>query len=174
MGFGKDQKGTIVYETRSQSLGTLGAGTSIIVGTKLAITDGYRMLKSQVKAVIDGLTATESKGFSFYLAHGDLSITEIDEAIELNGPLGRQAVVETERSMRPVFLVGAAGQQHPSALEAVILDLMTGAPVCTTKPRWTWDKDTGWNWVVRNTSGSNLTTGATCRLEAKSWGIWLE
>ncbi len=52
MGFGKDKKGSILMESRSQALGALAADAGILIGTKLALTEDFRMLKSNVHAMV--------------------------------------------------------------------------------------------------------------------------
>ncbi len=169
MGFGKDGKGAIVYENRSQVLGTLGVDTTIIIGTKLAITKDFRMLKNEAYCVINGLNAADGE-FVFGMAHGDLTVGEIDEALELNGPLNRYDDVSVKISMRPVFRLGATQGVGDDATE--VLDKVSGAPMCISKPRWTFGETTSWNYWIRNVGATNLITGAIAKVEAKSFGVW--
>ncbi len=93
MGFGKDGKGVIIREGRAQAIGALAAATGFLIATKLATLERFRMLKSEVFASIIGLTGGEGTGLVFGLADGDLTLAEIEEAIELGGPLGPNDIV---------------------------------------------------------------------------------
>ncbi len=130
--------------------------------------DDFRMLKSVIHAVITGVTAGEGVGLKLYLANGDLTLVEVEQAIEVNGPLNRQDRVNNEHAMRAVFLVGAAD----GAGDQVFRDINTNAPVLVAKPRWTFGASTSWNWVVHN-SGIVLTTGATINIHAIDYGVWV-
>ncbi len=174
MGFGKDGKGAIVMESRSQALGALAANAGILIGTKLALTEDFRMLKSRLHCNIFNHTPQEGGGLCLYLADGDLSLAEAEAKIDgLNGPLSRHDRVGTEVSMRFVKLVGAVGDGANASSEAVILDSVTGAPVVETKPRWTFGQTTSWNWIIYN-HGEVLTTGATAKVVAENFGVWIE
>lgn len=174
MGFGKDNKGAIVYESRGQALAALGANAAILIGTKLATTDDFRMLKAEVVASISGLTAGEGEGLAFGLADGDLSVTEVEEALDLNGPLARDDIVITEQAQRPVFLLGSYNPSSSGSTAGEFADKMSGAPFIIGKPRWTFHNNgKGWNWFVYNT-GQALTTGSTVKIHAKNFGVWLE
>ncbi len=171
MGFGKEGKGVIVGEARSQTLGTLANNTGILIGTKNAMTENYRMLKAEVYARITGVTANELKAGALYLANGDLTLAEVEEAIETGGPFGPSDRVPAEKMMRAVFLVGII-RQGDNAAERVIIDAKTGAPLIQAKPRWTFAPTLSWNWVFYN-GGEAPTTGATIRINVKSFGVWV-
>lgn len=170
-------KGAIVYENRTQAIATLSQGGVLVIGTKLAITDEFRMLKSEISCLLIGVTNGELRGLQLWLANGELSVTEIDEAIEANGPLSRQDRLRKERSMRAVFYVGS--MDPATSITASEMYLVGGASDgpdkvrMILKPRWTFGKTNGWNWVLRN-MGPAPTTGASARIEAKSFGVWLD
>ncbi len=173
LGFGKDNKGVIITEKRNQALLTLGQNTGLILGTKIAILERFRMLKSQVTFTFRGVTATEGAGYLLFLADGDLTLTEIELAIESTGPVGpndRPAIAIAER---PVFLVGATvGPQGFQSVEMMALDMISNAPVCIVKPRWTFARTKSWNWVLYN-NGQAPTTGSTVEVQAKNFGVWV-
>ncbi len=175
MGFGSDGRGAIISETRTQALGALAANVGIFIGTKLAITDDFRMMKSEIQAMIAGLTAIDGAGLSLYLVDGDLSLAEAEAKIELNGPLARDDVIGGEVSMRPVFLIGATEEGDETKTVRTFVDKKTGAPVCLAKPNWTFhDNGKGWNWMVYNSTSVSVASGATVAIASTSWGIWLE
>ncbi len=171
MGFGKDDKGVIIREARSQALGALAAQAGILIGTKLAITDSFRMLKAVGSFVMDGLTSGESEGLLLFIANGDLTLAEAEAAIELSGPVDRSDRVNGPIAERFVQLVGATADGS-SAVKAVMLDAHTGAPVIVAKPRWTFGQNDSWNWIVYN-NGAALTTGATIKLRTQCFGVWV-
>lgn len=171
MGFGKDGKGVILNETRSQVLGTLAAATAILIGTNLATLERFRMLKATIFAVVFNSTGTEARGLALYLADGDLTLSEIEESIEAIGPLGPNDQITADRAERPVFRVDelfdcsgndviSAGANNQAALMG---DL---------KPRWTFARTKSWNWLLYN-EGEVLTTGSTVRFLAKNFGVWV-
>ncbi len=171
MGFGKDNKGVVIQEARSQALGALSNGSGILIGTKLAITDSFRMLKAIGNFHITGLTALEGAGLLLYLANGNLSLAEAEAQIELSGPLDRSARPEVEIAERFVKLIGCTGDVD-ATLEQTIKDAHTNAPVVVTKPRWTFGDADSWNWILYN-HGQNLTTGAVCSIRVTSYGVWV-
>jgi len=171
MGFGKDGKGAIVLESRAQTLGTIAGAAALLIGTKLATTEDFRILKSEVFAAITGATAGELVGLLIGIADGDLTTTEIEEAIELNGPLDRHATIESERSMRFVKLFGAVVRE--SAGSELVFVAEGGAAMMEVKPRWTFGLGKSWNWFVYNLAAAP-TTGASVQLRAKSFGVWVE
>jgi len=173
MGFGKDGKGVIIYESRSQAIGVLGANAGILVGTKLATTDNFRMLKGEVTAILSGLTAAEGQGLLFGIADGDLTLVEIEEALDLNGPLDMGDLVIAEQAGRPVFVLGVYEIMEVASTQGLFRDKLTGAPMITHKTRWTFrDASKGWNYFVYS-PGAAFTTGATVKIHAKSFGVWV-
>ncbi len=130
------------------------------------------MLKSQIYAYFDTLPVQEGEGLLFGLASGSLTLAEIEEAIEANGPISPAAGPEKEQAMRPVFLLGAMGaSQDATRTESRILNENGGAQI-VTKPRWTFTAGDSWNWFVYN-QGQTMTGNAVIRITAKSWGLYL-
>ncbi len=173
MGFGKDGQGAIVMENRSQSLGTLAANTGIFIGTKLAITEDFRMLKSVVHCLIDNLTSFEGFGLCLYLVDGDLTLAEAEAKIDgTNGPLSSHDRVGSEVVERFVKLCGAMSADGGD-VDHPIDDMNTGAPIVVVKPRWTFGEASSWNWLLYNRAGSALTTGATVKINAENFGVWI-
>ncbi len=173
IGFGKDGKGAILHEARSQALGALGNDSGILVGTKLALTEDFRMLKAELSAVVTNLTTAEGAGLVLYLVDGDLTLAEAEAQIEANGPLSRHDRVGTEIAERFVKKTACVGQHGAGADDAVFRDMHTNAPIVVVKPRWTFGETTSWNWMVHNT-GTLLTTGATVIIKNQCYGVWIE
>ncbi len=173
MGFGKDDKGVIIYENRTQVLGTLAARTALLIGTKLAMTDAFRMLKSEIYASMASLTDGEESRLQLYLCHGSLTVTQIKEALDAAGPVARGALGSEELTLRPIFLAGTFVPAGTAGTEARLL-AREGGSIAMLKPRWTFpDGGVGWNWVIFNASSAGLGAGSLVAITAKNWGIWV-
>ncbi len=172
MGFGKDGKGVIIVEQRSQAIGTLASNTGLIIGTKLATLERFRMLKATVLCMIESHTAGELGDLRLYLADGNLNLAQIEEALESLGPLGPNDTVTADRVERAVFYVGSINGDMIPANEAVNFVGEGNQPMMTIKPRWTFARTKSWNWVVYH-RGPAPTTGASVRIDVKSFGVWV-
>ncbi len=172
MGFGKDGTGVIIRESRSQSLGTLAQDIALLIGTKLATAEVFRMLKAEVYCRVNSLTGGEGDGIQLHLADGSLSVTEIKECLDNDGPLGPNDPPSAALSERPVFLVGTVVSEGVNETSREIHDMHSNAPVCIVKPRWSFQRIKSWNWVIFN-RGDALTTGSQVRIQAKSFGVWV-
>ncbi len=169
MGFGKDSKGVIIRELKSQALGALSSSTGIIVGSPLATLERFRMLKAEIVATIVGLTGGEGSGLALYLVDGNFTLAEFEAAIENSGPVGPNESEEEEVSER--FNVWAGMTDYEIATESVFHNEM-GGTLLAVKPRWTFARSKSWNWILYN-HGVALTTGATVKLNCKDFGIWV-
>lgn len=154
-------------------MGTLAANTVLLIGTKLAMTDSFRMLKAKGTMFIQGLTAGEGHGLVVGIAAGNLSVSQILSAIQNNGPLSRADSLGEAVMERFVDVIGSTGQVGQADLSVTFLN-EEGGPVLACKPCWTFgDEGVGWNWFVANLTGASLTTGGTLRANMKSWGVWV-
>ncbi len=171
MGFGKDGKGVIFRQSTSFAIGAL-ANLVAVKSTALAITDDFRMIKTVYTALITGLTAGEGTGLHLYLVNADLSVAQIAEALITNGPLNSSDRDKAEEAERFVKLLGSTlTTEIPTAAEQ-IMDERSG-PVMEKTIRWSFNKGVGWEYAIFNNSGSALTTGATLRLLATHYGVWI-
>ncbi len=169
MGFGKDGKGVIIRQDISQAIGTLAAGAGLIITANLATLERFRMLKSEIIATIEGATAGELQGMGLYLVDGDLALSEFVASLTAAGPLGpNDAVVAAAAERFSVY----AGMVHLTAGEERIFLNETGGAMLEVKPRWTFSRTKSWNWVLFN-HGVAPTTGATVKVKAKSFGVWV-
>ncbi len=171
MTFGKDNKGVIIRESRTQALGALGISTGIIIGTKLATLERFRMLKSELMVTITGLTSGQGTGLNLYLVDGDFSLAEFEAAIEGNGPLGPNDAIQEPISERFEKWCGSTENQSGSESELQVRNEDKGG-LLTVMPRWTFARTKSWNWILYN-AGAVLTTGATVFVKAKSFGVWV-
>ncbi len=169
MGFGKDGKGVIIRESRSQTLGALAAEAGVIIGTKLATLERFRMLRTEIYAVVTNLTSGEGTGLLFVLSDGQYLESEVEAAIEADGPLGPNDEITSDIADRPVWFAGAVDRE--TGTEA-IFENAEGGHVMVIKPRWTFGRTKSWNFHVYNL-GSILTTGASVIIRVKSFGVWV-
>ncbi len=170
MGFGKDGKGVIIRESRSQAIGTLASQTALLIGTKLVTLERFRMLKVEMLASIIGATASELRGMWLGIADGDLSVTEIEEAIEANGPLGPNDTVIAATAERWVMMLGMV--EETGATVRAFDKADSGGHLLTLNPRWTFSRTKSWNYFLYN-MGEAPTTGSSVLIRAKSFGVWV-
>ncbi len=173
MGFGKDGKGVMIRESRNQLLGTLANSTGIIVGTKLVMTTSFRMLKSKLTAFTEVLTAGQGAGLELWLATGDLSLAEVEEAIEVAGPLDRADRGRDEQVTRLVWKVAVSIPDGITATHLQMQGHKSASPIIEFEPRWTFGEDAGWNWVIYNRDGDALADLAEFRIHATHFGVWV-
>ncbi len=169
MGFGKDGKGVIIRESRSQVLGTIAAESALIIGTKLATLERFRMLRCEVQATIVNLTSGEGTGMLLVLADGQFTQTEVEATIEADGPLGPNDDVTENIADRPVWTFGAVDRE--TGTEALFENDM-GGHTMVVKPRWTFARTKSWNFLVYNL-GAAPTTGSSVIIRVKSFGVWV-
>lgn len=169
MGFGKDGKGVIIRESRSQALGTLANGSAILIGTKLGTLERFRMLKAEIYCVVTLVTTGEGSGYIFGLADGDLTLAEIEGAIESSGPLGPNDSITEAISDRPVWFTGMTDKESGVT---VPFENETGGHMMTAKPRWTFGRSKSWNWFIYN-QGAAPTTGSVASIRCKEFGVWV-
>ncbi len=171
MGFGKDNKGAIIRELTAITLGALGAQDAVIAGGP-AITDSFRIIKSEVEMVITGLTDNEGGGIYLGLANGALSAAQIEVAMETVGPLSRSDRVNTEQAERYTKLLGGVDGIVEGPATVLRLINKQGGHIVEETIRWTFTNTAGWNWFLYNL-GSAMTTGATAQVLAKHFGVWI-
>ena len=82
MGFGKDGKGAIVKEQTSLTLGALAGQAFTNIASSVSLDMDFRILKSEITAVVRAVTSLEGQGLILYMAEGDLSGAETEANIE--------------------------------------------------------------------------------------------
>ncbi len=171
MGFGKDGKGTMIREDVSITLGAL-ANSAGVQGDSPFLTEDFRVLKTIAQVGGNGVTAGEGAGLLLFLTNGELSTGEVEQAIELSGPVDRNDRLGTEQAGRYVTLVGYSDVVAGADNIISFRDVNTNSPILTIKPRWTFSDPEGWDWFVYNTAGA-LTTGGAVRVIATHYGVWV-
>ncbi len=176
MGFGKDGKGVIVRENTTLTLGALAAQDTVLATSAVQLDSDFRILKSEVWATLTEITSLEGAGLALYMTEGELDASEIEANIELNGPLRSGDQDLEEIASRWVRLVGTSPNDTVNNTERNLIN-KHGGHIMDVTPRWTFRRartatDGGWNWVIYN-NGVTLTTGATCRIKAVHFGVWV-
>ncbi len=166
MGFGKDGLGVIFREEQTVTVGGLAAGISVKAAANSGITEDFRILKTEYKVQELG-TITDGDRIWFGLCANEYSVAEISEAMQIDGPIDPAATPEAEAAMRPVWLLDFVGLT--STAEGRI------ALKGEFNPRWTFSDATGgWIWFAYNLSTSPITTGASVKIQAKHFGVWVQ
>lgn len=167
MGFGKDGRGSIIYQRVDITVGALGPLTMELTSS-YSLVDHFRILRAELYCIETGVTAGETGELLVGLADGSLTDSEIEDAIESIAvePGGSN----TEEAERPVWPIGLMPHQGEAAIQGT--HSQDGKPWVWTK-RWTFREDTGWKWWIYNLGSNNRTTGATLRIFAKLYGVWV-
>ncbi len=168
MGFGKDGKGQIITERSVITLAALLNGAAIKQTAPVAITDDFRILKSEYAIGFTGHTGGEVP-VDVYLCNNDLSVTDIADALDAQGPLNKSDRDLSERSMRSVKLLGTL----QIATTGHVIGANNEHGVVVLKHPWTYTKGVGWALAAHNNSGLTLTTGTVIRFAAKHYGVWV-
>ncbi len=187
MGFGKDNKGAIIRETGTATLGTLAQNTALAIGSAVTtnLQSPFRILKTQVFAAIEEISASAQdkstgSGLLLGIANGELTVAEIAEAFTVDGPTDRNERLQQEKAERGVFLIGMfkpaliaqgaadysgttgdTGSHHPNMQLEVV-----------HKQPWTYLDPEAWQFFVYNI-GIALNTGGKCKLVATHFGVWV-
>ncbi len=171
MGFGKDGKGAIIRENLTITLGGLASG-SAITGTALVLGAPFRILKSEIFAHCDALTAGDGQGLLLGIANGELSAADIAGCLTTNGPLDfndRSGLETAERNVK----VLSATEFRDTAATSRSFSGEDGGPMITSKHRWTYGAPEAWDWFVFN-DGPTITTGAVVRIVVVHFGMWIK
>ncbi len=165
-------KGVIINEIQSVALGTLANETVLKLSSITLKTANFRMMKTLAEAFVVGLTAGEGTGLLLGLANDKLTVAEIAEALKEDGPVDRGETPERDIVARAVFILSMLPEGEVNT--ASIFHNKNGGPQLEHKMPWTWIAVEGWTWFVFNNSNSAFTTGATVKLHAKHFGMWVD
>ncbi len=168
MGFGKDGKGVIIREANEITLGALASRAAVKNDAGLALTDDFRMLRSEIRWAIEGATQVDGDGpIALGIANDILSVAEIAACLNVDGPLGPNDRPTAELAERGVFLFG-----EPIAFKPTSAGDETEG-VMELKQRWTYNNPAGWAFFGYNMGSGALTTGGIIRLNMIHYGVWV-
>ncbi len=176
MGFGKDGKGAIVKEQTEFTLGALAGQDAAGADSAVLLDMDFRILRSDITAVLTGMTSLEGKGLILYMSEGEITTAQSEANIEQNGPNRLGDKILEEVASRWVRRVGITISPTVNETERVFTNKYGGGLLEMT-PRWTFRRartaiQGGWNWTVYN-DGITLTAGASCRILATHYGVWV-
>ncbi len=148
------------------TLSTLAANTVLsadLLGSALA--EDLFVISVDGLWTVRGLTAGEVP-LGVGLAHGDYSVTEILENLEIE-VISPDSMIEMEKAKRKVRRVGTFAEGGVTDMS-----LNDGKPIRSIM-KFTVGNSQNISVWVRNNSGSALTTGATLQLNGTIFGRWL-
>ncbi len=159
----RSRKGFVAIPfSTSITLSTLGTG---VVIANTTVTFGEDLYVISVDAAWSCVEHTLGEGpLQVGLAHGDLSVTEIKEAIEaeVSDP---DDIIAAEHARRPVRTVGYLRQ----AVEPSTID---DGKMIRTKCKFSVGDSKALNVWAANRSGAILTTGAVVHVDGVIYGRW--
>lgn len=171
MGFGKDGKGVMIRESDSITLGTLSGGVAVKQSNPLAITEDFRLIKAEIFATLTGATFVEDDGpILVGISSDELTVAEIAECLQADGPLGPDDRLAMERAERPVWPIFLFRNDNQAGTDHFLLN--NGLPIEKTL-RWTFSNSSGFTWFAYNLGTGALTTGGVVRFHAKYYGVWV-
>ncbi len=172
MGFGKDGKGVIIKDRDTITLGALSTITAVKQGAPLAITEDFRMLKGKLHYELAFGTFVEGDGpVLLGICNDELSVTEIAEAINVDGPLGPDDRLGVEQAERAVFLLDMDPIEFAARAQGDAEGNIQGH--VSIDQRWTYYNNSGWSLFAYNMGSGGLTTGGLIRLNATYYGVWV-
>ncbi len=176
MGFGKDGKGIIVHDSTDVTLAALAGQDLVLNASSVSLDKDFRILKTEAIATLTEITSLEGAGLALYMTEGELTAAQIEEVVELSGPVALGDADAEEIASRWVRLMGVSPNNVVNATERSF-ENKQGGLILETNPRWTFRRrrtvsEGGWNWAVYN-NGVTLTTGATVRIKATHYGVWV-
>ncbi len=171
MGFGKDGKGVIIYDSVVEGFGVLASLDAIIFTGRAngAMAEDFRMLRldywmsvipSSGAFVLDGPVLVG-------IAHGALSAAQIEASLE-SIVVDQGSITPMEEANRPVFPLELFLIPELDVSDAATLVRKGSANI-----RWTFNNLDGWVWWAYNNSSDALITGSIFNVLAKAFGVWV-
>ncbi len=161
---------TILQESAGISLGTL-ADRTAVKGTAFGLTEDVVKVKSEYFVHLDDLPVDDGPCF-FGICDENLTVAEIKECLDQDGPKGPELREETEQASRPVFLICQLGYGETGVAGALTIVPNNGMPIVRTH-KWVYRSATGWNHFAFNDTGEALATGGVIRFQAKHYVRWI-
>jgi len=173
MGFGKDNKGVILRTRMIETLAALADNAIEEITTgKIVPTEDFRMIKTEIYGSMEMVSEAGIHGALLVLANGELSSTEVVEALNAIGPTGPQDRAIQERAERYVKVLGTFKVLSDASLAAVLTGSGGEAAVKETI-RWTFYNPEGWDLYIYNNTGVTMGTGNIVNLICTHYGVWV-
>ncbi len=167
MGFGRDGKGVVIKgDSGPTALGTLAAKTALQVAL-FPVTEDFRLLKLESHWTGRQFTVPDDQVL-IGIADAELSVAEIAESINADGPNGRNDNLGMEQAERPVWLLEGVlpGINNSN-------DGTTGYIYNEWKKRWTFSDPDGFQFFVWNPDIDPLVTGSAVGVIFTGYGVWV-
>ncbi len=140
----------VVRITTTKVLSTLASKTILLEALTVVSGNEYRAISLKIAWSLQALTAGEGP-VHVGVAHGDYTVTEVDEWMESQSSMSRGNLIEHEKASRKIRLVGTfSGEANES--------LNNGRPI-RTKLNWAVVGDEVINLFIYNGGAAPLTTG---------------
>lgn len=166
----KARKVAVLRSNENIALVTLANNTALTLGSGITITQNLFLTALECLGQVDGLTAGEGAGLMLGIANRDLSVSEIAEALVVDGPLDLNDKVKAERASRFVKLFGALGTVGGTG---IAFRGENGGLLMKCNPKWLFTAaSNGFQMFIWN-NGVALTTGATARIQNVFYGSWV-
>ncbi len=162
----KEKNQGSVSQITTTALAGLTAATGIIASGP-AMTRGGTIISGTITATIFSVTAGDGP-ILLILADKDLSLSEVEEQIELNGPVSPSDIVGNETSSRGrnIRRVGLINMQGDGTLGGLFLK--------NERIRLSFNEEAaGWNWIMYN-HGKTMQAGSSVRITADLFVKWKE
>ncbi len=106
-GFGKDNTGAIIkHFVTEQAVGTLAAATALKLTGVPVITEDFRVMKTELQAFVSNGAIGDT--LFLLMANGELSLSEVADAIRTLGPIARDDRLRTENVFKNARIIGQA------------------------------------------------------------------
>ncbi len=136
--------------------------------------DDFRILKSKIRAFVEGLTVLEGGALELWMVNGELTLTEAEETLEMTGVTDRNDRSNQEKVGRFVKYVGSFPDFTGLVTAKHICDEQGRIGMAIINSKWTFSNPEAWDFLIYNRSGSGpLTTGASVKIFAEHYGVWV-
>ncbi len=155
------------------ALSTLGSAVVLVGDLFLGnLTEDFYAISTDLSAEITALTAGEGEPMFCGFAHGDYSVANIKEHLEVK-LLGPGNKIEQEQTRRLIRKAGSFSGDGTNTQTNMRLGGRTGEANIRTKLKFVIQSGKTLNLYVYNFSGAALTTGATLRWTGTVYGRWI-
>ncbi len=135
-----------VIEQVDVSLASLGTKTGILESVQVAVTRGGKLISTNILGGIAGMVEGEGP-FLYGLMNADYNLAELEEYLELSGPLTPNDKISQERASRGRFIkrLGVMGPGIAQVSASLINHGMGGLAFAETG-----ESTGGWEWWFYN------------------------
>ncbi len=136
------------------------------------LTEDFYALSADIMAEIVGITSGEGNPTMAGFAHGDYTVTELKENLEVT-LLGPGTKIEVERSRRLVRKTGMFRSNDPAHVTMALSGRYSDGGLTRTKLKFIVNSGKTLKFWAHNKSGAVYTTGANLKFEGTVYGRWM-